>query len=135
MGISVESLGPAARKQLTAEMTSLLTKPSKYRAERTELDGVHFASKREAKRWGELLLLEKAGAIKGLRRQVRYPLTVNGELVTTYVADFEYLLAPTKKSQSVWIPVVEDAKGFRTKEYILKRKLMHAVYGIEVREV
>lgn len=98
----------------------------KYRAKRTTVDGITFASKKEAKRYGQLRELEQAGRIVGLVLQPRFPLKVNGLLVTTYVADFEY--------SEGGVRVVEDVKGFRTRDYILKRKMMLAVYGIEVRE-
>lgn len=100
---------------------------SKYRNVRVVVDGIKFASKREAKRWGELRLLEQAGRIEWLRRQVAYPLEVNGMAVATYVADFVYHDADSE--------VVEDAKGVRTPEYKLKKRLMLACLGIEIREV
>lgn len=98
----------------------------KYRNVRTEVDSMFFASKREAKRYTELRLLQKAGQISDLKTQVRYPLDVNGQPVCHYVADFTYA-----EDGSL---VVEDSKGYRTPEFILKSKLMRAVHGIEVRE-
>lgn len=95
----------------------------------TVVDGIRFASKREAKRWGELRLALAAGAIRDLRRQVRYPLQVSSVKATTYIADFVYEDCKTGET------VVEDAKGFKTPEYKLKRKMMAAQYGIEIREV
>lgn len=102
---------------------------AKYRNTPTVSDGLRFDSKREAKRWGELRLMERAGLIENLERQVRFPLKVNGVLVCTYVADFVYREGATRAR------VVEDAKGFRTREYQIKRKLMKAVHGIEIAEV
>ena len=106
----------------------------KYHAKKTELDGITFDSKKEANRYAELKLLERSGAIHNLQRQVRYELIPaqkkNGKTVERachYIADFVY--------EENGKPVVEDVKGFRTKEYVLKRKLMLQVYGIEVREV
>jgi dsDNA-binding SOS-regulon protein len=63
---------------------------SKYGAVRTEVDGISFASKKEARRYSELKLLERAGEIADLQLQPRFPLTVNGVRVCTYVADFQY---------------------------------------------
>jgi len=78
-------------------------------------------------RWGELKLLEAAGTIKRLERQVTYPLhAFGGEEITSYVADFRYL-----EGSHI---VVEDAKGFKTATYRLKRKWMLAEYGITIRE-
>jgi hypothetical protein len=105
-----------------------VAKRSKYNATRTTVDGITFASKREAKRYSELKLLEMAGEIKELVLQPRYPLKVNEQLITTYVADFRYDDCKSKRS------IVEDTKGFRTPEYRIKKKLMLAIYGIEVFE-
>jgi hypothetical protein len=101
----------------------------KYRNVPTEIDGIKFASKREAKRYCELKLLEKAGEIKDLRLQPRYPLTVNGLHVCTYVADFEYSWTALPST------VTEDAKGVRTRDFINKAKLFHALYGREIQLV
>ena len=100
---------------------------SKYSNEPTEVDGIKFDSKKEAKRYGELTILVKAGAIKDLELQPRYPIIINGVKVTTYVADFRY----TGISGAV---IVEDTKGFKTEVYKLKKKLMSAIHGIEIQE-
>ncbi len=96
-------------------------------AERTSRDGVVFDSKGELARWEELRLLERAGEVSELRRQVRYDLAVEGVKVGTYVADFSYL---DHKGRHV----VEDFKGVRTPVYRLKKKLMLAIYGIHIHE-
>src|SRR4051794_11332320 len=93
---------------------------SKYGNRKTPLDGHVFDSAREARRWSELRLLERAGLIRGLERQVSYPLVVNGVKVCEYRADFRY----TEGGQVV----VEDAKGYRTREFILKKKLVWVLY-------
>ena len=102
-------------------------KPSKYRAVRTVVDGVTFASKREAARYQELLLMQKGGLIEGLECQPRYPIEVNGHKICTYVADFTYLERRKR--------ILEDVKGVKTPVYRLKYKLMQACYGITIREV
>lgn len=102
-------------------------KTAKYRNQRVEVDGIAFASKKEARRYAELKLLERAGEICALQLQVRYPLKVLGQLVTTYVADFQYVDADGL--------VVEDVKGFRTDLYKVKAKLFKAVVGFPIREV
>ena len=106
----------------------------KYHAKKTELDGITFDSRKEAQRYAELKLLERSGAIHNLRRQVRYELIPaqkkDGKTIERachYIADFVY--------EENGKTVVEDVKGYRTKEYVLKRKLMLQVHGIEVREV
>jgi hypothetical protein len=86
-----------------------------------------FASKREAHRYSELLLLERAGHIKSLELQPKYEFVINGVKVTTYKADFRYV----EKGATV----VEDAKGYRTQVYRLKVKLMKALHNIDIKEV
>jgi hypothetical protein len=102
---------------------------SKYGNVRTTVDGQTFASKREAARYQALRLMERVGEIRGLECQPRYPLMVNGVKVGVYVADFCFVRADTGEF------VVEDSKGYRTREYILKAKLLLALYGHRVREV
>lgn len=103
-------------------------KRSKYNAKKTTVDGIAFDSKKEASQYSVLTLLQRAGQISGLKLQVRYRLIVNDVLVCVYVADFVYY--DINGSQ-----VVEDCKGFKTREYELKKKLMLAVYGIKIKEV
>lgn len=98
----------------------------KYHAIPTELDGIRFASRRESRRYADLRLLEKARQITGLTLQPKFELMVNGHLICKYVADFQYV-----EHGRV---VVEDAKGVHTSTYLLKRKLMKAIHGIEIRE-
>jgi hypothetical protein len=98
----------------------------KYRNIPTEVDGIRFASKAEARRYADLKLLERAGEICFLKLQPRYPLTVEGLHVCTYVGDFEYVEAKTGRV------ITEDKKGVKTKDFIIKAKLFHAIYGREV---
>jgi hypothetical protein len=107
-------------------------KPSKFRNRKTEVDGITFDSRKEARRWQELRRLERDGEIRDLKRQVRYPLEVNGSLVCTYVADFTYEKPPW--SSVGGILVTEDTKGKLTDVYRLKKRLMLAIHGVEVRE-
>lgn len=110
---------------------------SKYRNKLTEVDGIQFHSKKEARRWGELKLLQKAKKISGLERQVKFSLDINGEHICNYFADFVY--SSTESHFLVPFPapyqVVEDVKGVRTPLYRVKAKLMKAIHGIEIREV
>lgn len=108
---------------------------AKYGNRKTIIGNKIFDSKREADRYRELLLLQKAGEIDELRTQVKYELIPkqygeDGKLIeksVNYYADFVYM----ENGKTV----VEDAKGCRTKEYIIKRKLMLHVHGIRIREV
>lgn len=99
------------------------------------VDGIRFASKREARRWSELRLLERAGQIADLERQV--PIVLQGRdgpiLTRTgrhmkYVADFRYV---DRRNGAV---VIEDAKGWATDAFALKRAILAAM-GVEVRTV
>lgn len=101
----------------------------KYRNQPVEIDGHRFASKAEARRYGELKLLERANQIAHLELQPRFPLHVREVLVCTYVADFAYMLQGRG--------IVEDVKSpaTRTPQYRIKVKLLRALTGIEVREV
>lgn len=123
---------------------------SKYGSRKVTVDGVTYDSTKEYRRFKELSLLERAGTIQNLQRQVKYVLIPAqreycddiytrgrnkgcfkpGKLIErecSYIADFVYI-------QNGEI-VVEDTKGFRTKDYIIKRKLMLWNYGIQVKEV
>tara|TARA_Y100000310_G_scaffold185589_1_gene185688 strand:+ start:512 stop:823 length:312 start_codon:yes stop_codon:yes gene_type:complete len=101
---------------------------TKYHATPTTVDGHRFASKREAKRYGELKLMVRTNEIEGLRLQPPYEIKINGMKVCKYIADFTYTDRTTGEA------IVEDVKGVRTPLYNLKRKLMKAVHGIEVLE-
>jgi hypothetical protein len=106
-------------------------KPPKYHNEPTTVDGIRFASKKEANRYGELKLMERAGEIEGLKLQPRFVISIDGEDICTFVADFSYMslqIVPARQ-------IVEDVKGVRTPVFKLKKKLMLAVLGIEVVEV
>ena len=122
-------------------------KRSKYGAEKPTYNGEKFDSKRELRRYKELELMEKAGVIECLKRQVRFELippqydaptiTKTGkqkrgkllERKCDYVADFVYY--DREKGEEI----VEDAKGFRTTEYVIKRKLMLYMHNIRITEV
>lgn len=121
---------------------------AKYLNKKITVNGITFDSHKEARRYGELRLLERSGAITNLARQVEYELipvqkqtieyadnkgktrhkTIVLERAVKYIADFVYY---DKNGQMV----VEDAKGVRTKEYVIKRKLMLYMYGIKISEV
>lgn len=88
-----------------------------------------FPSRKELRRWRELQLLERIGQISDLKRQVRYPLVVNGVHIAVYVADFVY----TRDDNLI----VEDVKSPATKKiptYRMKKSLMFALFGIDILE-
>ena len=107
---------------------------NKYRNKKVEVDGIKFDSQREYKRYCQLILLQKLGEISELKIQVPFELIpkqkkLNGkfEHPVRYIADFSYI--------KNCVTVIEDSKGVRTADYIIKRKLMLKVYGIEIVEV
>lgn len=102
-------------------------KRHKYNAKRVVIDGFKFDSQAEAKRYGELKLLWRAGKITALVLQPRFPIVVNGEKICTYVADFMYETDDGEK-------IIEDTKGFLTDVYVIKKKLMLAVHGVSIKE-
>lgn len=102
---------------------------SKYNARKTKRDGITFDSKKEADRWSFLRAEEKAGRIRSLQRQVEYRCFVEKKLITTYLADFRYYDCVRRR----W--TVEDVKGFRTKEYVIKKRLVEALFAIVIEEV
>jgi len=99
---------------------------NKYNAHKVELDGMTFASKLEARRYQELKNLQQEGVVSNLLTQIRFDLIVNGQQICAYIADFQYF----ENGETV----VEDAKGKKTKEYQIKKKLMLACYGIAIKE-
>jgi hypothetical protein len=108
---------------------------AKYGNVKTTVDGITFDSKREAKHYDGLLILQATGLIRGLQRQVKYVLIprqndAQGKCLfraVTYTADFTYWSGDQF--------VVEDAKGYPDPRWPMKKALMHLVYGILVREV
>ena len=105
-------------------------KAPRVKDRRVEWNGMIFGSGAELARWQQLLLLEKAGAIRDLRRQVPFDLVVNGLLICRYVADAVYTDVLPEGARTV----VEDTKGYRTEMYRMKKKLMRAVHGVDILE-
>ena len=157
MGVDIKSLSPKAQKQVYEKLISerklkagakfasdegkLMpedespSKRSKYGAKKVTVNGIQFDSKREARRYLELSALEMAGQIRNLQLQVKFELIpaqwIGDKVVERkcdYVADFTYY------DKDGWY-VVEDSKGHRTKDYIIKRKLMLYIHKIRITEV
>ena len=120
---------------------------NKYQNKKTEVDGIVFDSFHEARRFKKLKLMEKAGEIYDLQLQVKFELiptqreadtigkrgaVKKGKVIERpvfYIADFVYYKTGSNEK------IIEDTKGFKTKEYIIKRKLMLYIHGIRIREV
>jgi hypothetical protein len=102
----------------------------KYNNKPTTIDGKSFRSQLEARRWCELVILQRAGDIADLQNEVTFRLDVNGRHICKYIADFVY-------TDSRGNLVVEDTKSTATKTpvYNLKKRLMLACHGIEIQEV
>ena len=125
--------------------TKLRPRGPKYGNKKVVADGYTFDSEKEADRYTQLELMEKCGDIHGLAVHPEFPLVVNGQLICIYTADFSYV-------DHGGDLVVEDTKGIgkpmrtgihekrrrfttRTPVYQLKKKLMKAIRGIEIREI
>lgn len=102
---------------------------NKYGAKLTVVDGIRFHSKRESERYSELKLLERAKKIEDLIRQPKFPIEVGGKKICTYIADFSYWDNDRKCG------VIEDVKGAKTALYSIKKKLVEAIYPVEITEV
>lgn len=113
-------------------------KKNKYRAQKTEVDGIVFDSKREALRYSELKILERANVIRDLETQPEFPLTCGGTPVLVrskgypngrkakYIADFRYTMVSGGET------IVEDVKGMDTPLSKLKRAMVEAEHGIAI---
>ena len=122
---------------LIRERTRLKRIGHKYRAVPTTVHGFRFASKAEATRYQQLLLLGMAGEIRNLELQPRFDLHVEGVKVGAYVADFRYqerLFGRGVGFTGRWDDVIEDVKGVRTPVYRMKKKHFEAQYGMVIRE-
>lgn len=115
-------------ERMTIEEFRNQAKPHKYGARATVVDGIKFPSRKEADRYAELKLLERADKVRDVRCQVRMPIEVNGVHCADYICDFVYW--DMDKRGRIW----EDVKGFRTDVYRLKKKLVEALYGISILE-
>lgn len=146
-GADLARLGPAAQKQVLDKL-GMMGKPkeTKYHNEPDSRGNIHFDSKKEARRYDELLVLLRAGKIRNLRLQAQYTLqesyiAPDGERVRAirYVADFAYErpTLPDKNGTVYWLPVVEDVKSRATKtaQYEMKKKLLRERFNITITEV
>ena len=100
---------------------------TKYKAIRTEVDGITFASKKEAMRYKELKFMREQRRISDLVLQPKFTIEVCGKKICTYIADFLYYENGNK--------IIEDVKGVKTSVYRIKKKLTEAIYDITIKEV
>ena len=148
-GADLARMGPAAQRQIMEKLgmqNKAAVAANKYHNEPATVNGIHFDSKKEASRYVELMSLQQAGKIRGLKLQAQYTLqesylTDTGERVRAirYVADFAYerATAPDQTGAVHWLPVVEDVKSeaTRTDKYKIKAKLFRERYGFGITEV
>ncbi len=113
---------------------------NKYGAQKTEVDGIRFDSKKEARRYEQLMLLMQSGRIRELKLQRDYTLqeaytTTDGRRVRAirFRADFSY---EEQDEHGDWVEIVEDvkSKATKTRVYAIKKKLMQDIHGVRVRE-
>lgn len=144
-GSDLARLGPAAQKQVL-EKLGKQAQERKYHNEHDSRGNLHFDSKKEARRFDELVVLLRAGKIRNLKLQAQYTLqesyiTETGERVRAirYVADFAYErpTMPDCAGEVHWVPVVEDvkSKATRTAKYEMKKKLLRERFGLSITEV
>ena len=130
-------------------------RPSKYHNKKIRSDGYVFDSIKESHRFAQLRLMERHGEIKSLVVHPVFEITVNGEKVCNFIPDFSYLVQARKvipegevvnyvrEKGMLFERIVEDCKGFdkktgwnsRTPVYLLKKKLLCVMHGIEVHEI
>lgn len=140
-------LGPRAQKQVLQKLgAQQRQRESKYHNQRDSRGEIQFDSKKEARRYDELMVLLRAGKIRDLKLQAQFTLqesfiTETGERVRAirYVADFAYERAtdPYQTGAIHWVPVVEDvkSKATKTEKYKIKAKLFRERYGFGITEV
>lgn len=121
----------------TTEARKLLnlnkSRRGKYNANGQKIDGHWFASAAEAKRYLQLKSMEERGLIEDLKLQPSYPIVHAGQPITTYRADFRYvILNELRRAETV---VVEDVKGMVTDVYLIKKKLVQAQYNLKINEI
>lgn len=100
----------------------------KYSNEKEEVDGIVFHSKKEARRYRDLKVMERLKEIESIELQPKFPVYINDKKVFLYTADFRYRVVGGDE-------VVEDVKGVRTPVYRIKKRCVEAYYGITIKEL
>jgi hypothetical protein len=121
MRVRLADLSPDLRRQFKAAGAK---SPSKYNAQKVCVDGITFASRKEARRYGELKLLRDAGQVRWFIMQV--PFRLDGGIV--YRADFLVVWSDGRVS-------IQDTKGARTATYKIKKREVEFKYGITIEEI
>jgi len=146
-GSDLARMGPEAQRQILNQIRAeAAVRETKYHNQEEARGPLKFDSRKEARRYDELMLLLKSGAIRNLRLQAQYTLqesflTPEGERIRAirYVADFAYERAaePDRYGTVIWLPIVEDVKSpaTKTQKYEIKKKLLRERFGIAITEV
>lgn len=130
-GTPVTTVRRGSAKGATASATP--TRSGKYNAKGRRIDGIWFASEAEAIRYMQLKEMQDKGLIDKLSTQVSFRCIVSGHLICTYRADFQYMLLD-ERGNSI-DRVVEDVKGMITDVYRIKKKLVEAIFTLEIKEI
>lgn len=101
----------------------------KYKNKPIVIDGIRFMSQKEGARYLELKQLERVGLIQDLELQPVFDCRINNTKMCKYLADFRYRDTKTQEQ------IVEDVKGFKTAVYRLKKKLVKALFGVDIVEI
>jgi len=124
---------PVSTKEARKLLNLNKSRRGKYNANGQKIDGHWFASAAEANRYLQLKAMEEKGLIEELKLQPSYPIVHHGQPITTYRADFRYVvLNELRRPDKV---VVEDVKGMITDVYIIKKKLVEAQYNLKINEI
>lgn len=107
------------------------SKLNKYNQQGRYEDDRWFASGAEADRYLQLKEMVEAGRIAELVCQPSYAVHIKGQLICNYRGDFHYIVTDYGKR----VPVLEDVKGYPTKDYILKRKMVEALHQVRIFEI
>ena len=122
-----------ARPKGSTNKAAAPSRRGKYNAQGEHLDGHWFASGAEAKRYLQLMDMKHQGKIDRLELQPSYQIMVKGKHIANYRADFRY--AVLADSGSISGIVVEDVKGMVTDVYTMKKKLVEALYDMQINEI
>lgn len=121
------------RASSATKANATASRHGKYNARGRKIDGKFFASESEAIRYMQLKEMQEKGLIDRLTTQVSFRCVVAGQLICTYRADFQYMLLD-ERGNSI-DRVVEDVKGMITDVYRIKKKLVEALFTLEIKEI
>ncbi len=107
------------------------TRGGKYNAKKVIINSIEFDSKVEGQRYIFLLEQQRNGLISSLELQRKFEIEINGQFICSYCADFCYI----QKVDDIPVFIVEDVKGMKTPVYRLKKKMLKASLGYDIKEI